>query len=74
VITIASSFLFNWKTYRDQLGTSEVIEFASDLQAVDMHQVPIVDRELAIILADKKLGERAGLGMRVCPSRTLRFG
>ncbi|MEM1483381.1 hypothetical protein V6615_00725 [Oscillospiraceae bacterium PP1C4] len=65
VVIIGSSFLFNWKAYRDQLGTSEVIEFASDLQAVDLHQVPIVDQELAIILADKKLGERAGLGSQV---------
>ena len=64
-MTIYSSFLFHWKTYRDQLGTEKHVEFASDMQAVDMNQVPIVDRELAVILADKKLGERAGLGSQV---------
>lgn len=47
---------------RDQLGTSEVVEFSASMQAVDLNQVPVVDQELAVRLADKKLGERAGLG------------
>lgn len=65
VMLIVSSFLFNWKSYRDQLGESQVMEFASDMQAVDLSQVPVVDEALAINLADKKLGERAGLGSQV---------
>lgn len=65
VMLIASSFIFNWKAYRDQLGTERPVEFSSEMQAVDMSQVPIVDQELANILADKKLGERAGLGSQV---------
>lgn len=69
VVTIAGSFLFNWKTYRDQLGTSQVIDFSSNMQAVDMKQVPIVDHDLAVVLADKKLGERAGLGSQVVLGR-----
>lgn len=64
-VMLFSSFIFQWKTYRDQLGTSQVIEFTSDMQAIDLAQVPIVDHELALILADKKLGERAGLGSQV---------
>lgn len=65
VVTIASSFLFHWQAYRDQLGTAEVLSFSSDMQAMDLSQIPIVDHDLAIILADKKLGERAGLGSQV---------
>lgn len=65
VAMVASSFVFNWKTYRDQLGESKVMQFSSDMQAVDLSQVPIVDETLALNLADKKLGERAGLGSQV---------
>lgn len=62
---IFSSVFIQWKTYRDQLGTSQVMEFASDMQAVDLRQVPVVDKELALNLADKKLGERPSLGSQV---------
>lgn len=65
VVSIASSFIFNWKAYRGQLGESQVVSFSSDMQAIDLNQLPIVDSELAGILADKKLGERAGLGSQV---------
>lgn len=69
MMMIVSSFVFNWKTYRDQLGESEVSRFSSDMQAVDLAQVPIVDKTLALNLADKKLGERAGLGSQVVIGR-----
>ena len=69
MMMIVSSFVFNWKTYRDQLGESEVSRFSSDMQAVDLAQVPIVDKTLALNLADKKLGERAGLGSQVAIGR-----
>lgn len=65
IMMLISSFIFNWKTYRDQLGESEVMQFSSNMQAVDLSQVPIVDKTLALNLADKKLGERAGLGSQV---------
>ena len=65
VVLVGSSFIFNWKAFRDQLGTSEVVEFSASMQAVDLNQVPVVDQELAVRLADKKLGERAGLGSQV---------
>ncbi len=69
IMMIASSFIFNWKAYRDQLGESKVMQFSSDMQAVDLAQVPIVDKTLALNLADKKLGERAGLGSQVVIGR-----
>ena len=65
VMVIISSVIINWPMYRDQLGQAEITEFASDVQPVDINQVPIVDKELAIKLADKKLGERQSLGSQV---------
>lgn len=65
VVTIASSFIFNWKAYRDQLGTEKPVQFSQEMQVMDVDQIPIVNQELANILADKKLGERAGLGSQV---------
>lgn len=62
---IFSMPLFHYKAYRDQLGTVSQQVFSNDMQAVDLSQVPIVDKELARKLADKKLGERASLGSQV---------
>lgn len=64
-VLVGSSVLFNWKAYRDQMPEPEVKEFTSDVQAVDLNQIPIVDKALAIKLADKKLGEKPSLGSQV---------
>jgi hypothetical protein len=65
VVTIYSTVFFHWQTYRDQLGQPEVQVFSSNIQAVDLSKVPIVDYPLALKLADKKLGERPSLGSQV---------
>ena len=65
VAMIFSTVLFNWKAYRDQLGEPQVQSFSSDMQVLDISQVPIVDKALASKLADKKLGERPSLGSQV---------
>ncbi len=65
IANMASSPIFNSKAYRDQLGASTVTEFSSDVQALDLSQVPIVDQALAKSLADKKLGENPGVGSQV---------
>lgn len=62
---VASSVIINWSAYRDQLGQAEVTEFSTDVQPVDVSQIPVVDRDLALKLADKKLGERQSLGSQV---------
>ncbi|WP_343256272.1 hypothetical protein [Ligaoa zhengdingensis] len=62
---IGSSVLFHWTAFRDQLGQAQITEFSSDVQPVDVSQLPIVDRKLALKLADKKLGERQSLGSQV---------
>ncbi len=62
---IYSSVLFHVNTYKNQMPASEVREFSSDLQPIDVNQLPVVDTELAALLADKKLGEKPALGSQV---------
>ena len=64
-VVIGSSVFFHWKAYRDQLGEPIVKKFSSEIQVVDTNQIPVVDRALAIKLADKKLGEKPSLGSQV---------
>ncbi|MGI5957893.1 MAG: hypothetical protein ACOX60_00555 [Massiliimalia sp.] len=62
---LISSPLFFYKAYRDQLPKAEQVEFSSDMQTLDISQVPVVDQALATQLASKKLGENAALGSQV---------
>lgn len=65
VVSLSSTVIFNAKAYRDQLGNSQVQTFSSDVQPMDLSQLPIVDKYLAGKLADKKLGEKPSLGSQV---------
>lgn len=62
---ILSTPLFHSTAYRDQLGSPLVSDFSDDIQILDLSQVPIVDKALALNLADKKLGENPGMGSQV---------
>ena len=65
LMNIVMSPLLSYPAYRDQLGEPEIREFTSDVQVMDMAQLPVVDKDLASKLADKKLGERPSLGSQV---------
>ena len=65
VVMILCSVFFQWKAYRDQLGEPEIKKFDNEVQAIDVAQIPIVDENLALQLAQKKLGERTALGSQV---------
>lgn len=65
VVCAASTVLFNYGAYRDQLGTPEKAVFTDSVQPIAQDQLPIVDKALASELADKKLGENPGLGSQV---------
>ena len=65
VVMILCSVFFQWKAYRDQLGEPEIKKFDNEVQAIDVAQIPIVDENLALKLAQKKLGERPALGSQV---------
>lgn len=62
---VISSVLFQWRAYRNQLGEPEIKKFDNEVQAIDVSQIPIVDEDLALRLAAKKLGERPALGSQV---------
>ena len=57
--------MLSYKAYRDQLGTPQVSEFNETVQPLALNQLPIVDKDLARELADKKVGENPGLGSQV---------
>ncbi len=65
VVNILSSVLFNVPAYRDQMPDYETGDFSENIQAIDTTQIPIVDEHLAMVLAEKKLGERPSLGSQV---------
>ena len=65
LLSIYSSVLFHVNRYKNQMPEPEVRQFSADLQPIDISQLPVVDRELAALLADKKLGEKPALGSQV---------
>ena len=65
IMSVLSVPLISYNAYRGQLGEPEKRTFSSDIQVVDMNQLPIVDMALAQKLADKKLGEKPSLGSQV---------
>lgn len=65
IVTIVSTPIFNYPAYRDQLGEPEVSSFTESVQPLALSQLPIVDKALAMELADKKVGENPGLGSQV---------
>ena len=65
VVLVVCSVFFQWKAYRDQLGEPQIKTFDSEVQTIDISQIPIVDEPLALQLAQKKLGERPALGSQV---------
>lgn len=62
---IFSSVLFHVKAYREQMPAPAARKFTSDVQPLDVNQLPIVDHDLAVLLADKMLGSKPALGSQV---------
>lgn len=62
---IAFSPIFNYKAHRQLIGNVDGIEFSNEIQHIDLKQLPIIDKEVAYKLADKKLGEIPSLGSQV---------
>jgi len=65
IVTIGSTVFFNVPAYRDQMPDYRVGSFSSEVQAIDINQIPIVDKSLATKIAEKKLGEKPSLGSQV---------
>ena len=65
IVNIFSSVLFHQNSYKNQMPEPENRVFSADVQAIDIERLPVVDRSLAALLADKKLGEKPALGSQV---------
>lgn len=65
LVNVFSSVLFHVQSYKNQMPEPENRAFTSDVQAIDLSQLPVVDESLAFRLADKKLGEKPALGSQV---------
>ncbi|WP_411676591.1 hypothetical protein [Caproicibacter sp.] len=65
LVSLFSSVLFHVNQYKNQMPEPENRVFSSDVQAIDISQLPVVDKSLASLLADKKLGEKPSLGSQV---------
>lgn len=65
IAVAGSSVLFGSRAYRDQMSVPVEKSFDADVQAIDVNQIPIVDKDLAYKLAGKQLGTESSLGSQV---------
>ena len=67
IVTVAAPFVLSApflhsSKYRELLGTVQESQFTSDISPVSVADIRLVDRETAIRLGDKKIGEVPALG------------
>ena len=55
--TFASSTIFNAKSYQKQLTLDKKSDFFEDNKTISYQSIPVVDRDSAIKLGDRKMGE-----------------
>lgn len=65
ILALICSPIVNYNAHRNLIGKIEEVEFSSEIEYIDLNQLPTIDKELAGKLADKKLGEIASLGSQV---------
>lgn len=64
-VVIVYSPLISYNAHRNLIGKIEEVDFSSQIEYMDINQLPTIDKELAYKLADKKLGEITSLGSQV---------
>lgn len=57
--------LINYKAHRELIGKVDEVDFTNEIKHIDLKQLPIIDKDVAYKLADKKLGEIPSLGSQV---------
>ncbi len=62
LLGISTWSIFDSSRYRDLMNVTESEEFTTNIQNFSQTKVPIVDKDLAFRLGDKKLGEYKGMG------------
>ena len=65
IVVVACSPLISYSAHRNLIGNVEEVDFSSQIEYMDINQLPTIDKELANKLADKKLGEISSLGSQV---------
>jgi hypothetical protein len=65
VILLTTMPIFQAQKYRGMIGKIESTSFTELVSPVNLNQIPVVDREFASMLAEKKLGDDFALGSRV---------
>lgn len=64
-VVIMCSPIINYKAHRDLIGEVKEVDFTSQIEYIDLKQLPTIDKDVAYKLADKKLGEISSLGSQV---------
>lgn len=64
-VRIICSPILSYNSHRNLIGSVDEIDFSSEIEHIDLKQLPTIDKELAGKLADKKLGEIPSLGSQV---------
>ncbi|MEG0980366.1 MAG: CvpA family protein [Erysipelotrichaceae bacterium] len=62
VMSVFGSSIIQSGSYRDQLTINEAADFTKDFKAIEMNQVPVIDKEVSQQLGDKKMGQVTALG------------
>lgn len=65
LLSVVCSPIISYKAHRNLIGNVEELDFSSEIEYIDLNQLPTIDKELADKLADKKLGEITSLGSQV---------
>ncbi|NFI61612.1 cell shape-determining protein [Clostridium botulinum] len=65
ILAVVCSPIISYNSHRNLIGNIHEVDFSSEIQYIDLNQLPTIDKELAEKLADKKLGEIASLGSQV---------
>jgi hypothetical protein len=63
-VNLASSKMFSANKYRQLAGDVKTEEFKDNVKEVELDNIPIIDLEYALRIADKKVGEIPSLGSR----------
>lgn len=60
--SIWSMEIFHAKELQSQIQVDDTVDFTKDFKEISLSKIPVVDKDVAIVMGDKKLGEIQGLG------------
>ena len=63
-VNLASSKMFNATKYRNLAGEIKTEKFSDNIKEIELKNIPIIDEEYALRIADKEVGQIPSLGSR----------